>query len=253
MARLSGTTSGWLPVPPLLRRDHALFLDFDGTLVDIVAAPDLVRVAPELPPLLGLIADFLGGSLALVSGRALDDLVRLLAPFSGAMAGQHGRERRRSDGSVLSSPVPPALARAATMLADFAQQHPGVMLEDKGGTLALHYRQAPSLAAGCHERVRRVVDASGGALKAIDGKMVVELMPGNAGKGQAIAVFLAEPPFKGRMPVFVGDDSGDEEGFVVVDRLGGISVHVGAGPTAARHRLADVAEVLAWLARSVSL
>ena len=97
-----------------------------------------------------------------------------------------------------------------------------------------------------------MVDATGGALKSIDGKMVVELMPRTAGKGQAIAAFLAEAPFKGRMPVFVGDDSGDEEGFVVVDRLGGISVHVGVGPTAARHRLADVAEVLAWLARSVS-
>jgi trehalose 6-phosphate phosphatase len=139
------------------------------------------------------------------------------------------------------------------MLADFAERHPGVMLEDKGGTLALHYRQAPSLAAACRELVRRVVDASGGALKAIDGKMVVELMPRTAGKGQAIASFLAEPPFKGRMPVFVGDDSGDEEGFVVVDRLGGISVHVGAGPSAARHRLANVAEVSAWLTRSVSL
>jgi trehalose 6-phosphate phosphatase len=252
MARPSGSTSGRLPVPPPLRRDQALFLDFDGTLVDIAAAPDLVRVAPELPDLLRAIADFLGGSLALVSGRPLDDLVRLLAPFCGVMAGQHGRERRHSDGSVLRSSVPPALARAATMLADFAQQHPGVMLENKGGTLALHYRQAPSLAAACGELVRRVVDASGGALKAIDGKMVVELMPGNAGKGQAIAVFLAEPPFKGRVPVFVGDDTGDEEGFVVVDGLGGISVHVGIGPTAARHRLADVAEVLAWLARSVS-
>ena len=253
MASSSGTTGGRLPTPPPLCRDHALFLDFDGTLVDIAAAPDLVRVAPELPDLLRAIADFLGGSLALVSGRPLDDLDRLLAPFSGAMAGQHGRERRRSDGSVLTSPVPPALTSAAQMLADFAQQHPGVMLENKGGTLALHYRQAPLLAAPCGELVRRVVDASGGALKAIDGKMVVELMPGNAGKGQAIAVFLAEPPFKGRVPVFVGDDSGDEDGFVLVDRLGGISVHVGVGPTTARHRLADVAEVLAWLARSVSL
>jgi trehalose 6-phosphate phosphatase len=252
MARPSGTTSERLPAPPPLCRDHALFLDFDGTLVEIAAAPDLVRVAPELPHLLCAITDLLDGSLALVSGRPLDDLVRLLAPFSGAMAGQHGRERRRSDDRVLRSPVSAALARAAPVLADFADRHPGVMLEDKGSTLALHYRQAPSLAAACRELVHRVVDASGGELKAIDGKMVVELMPRTAGKGQAIAAFLAEPPFKGRKPVFVGDDSGDEDGFVVVDRLGGISVHVGAGPTAARHRLADVAEVLAWLARSVS-
>jgi trehalose 6-phosphate phosphatase len=168
------------------------------------------------------------------------------------MAGQHGYERRRSDGSILRSPVPPALARAAPVMADFAEQHPGVMLEEKGGSLALHYRQAPSLAAACGALVRRVLDASRGALKAIDGKMVVELMAGTAGKGQAITAFLAEPPFRGRMPVFVGDDSGDEEGFAVVDRLGGISVRVGAGPTVARHRLADAGDVMAWLARSVS-
>jgi trehalose 6-phosphate phosphatase len=252
MARSSGTSSGRLSAPPALCRHNALFLDFDGTLVDIAAAPDLVRVAPELPHLLGAIAGLLDGSLALVSGRPLDELVRLLAPFSGAMAGQYGRERRRSDGSVLRSPVPPALAHAAPVLADFAERHPGVMLEDKGGSLALHYRQAPSLTAACGALVRRVVDASGGALKAIDGKMVVELMPRTAGKGQAIAAFLAEPPFRGRMPVFVGDDSGDEEGFAMVDRVGGISVRVGAGPTVARHRLADVGDVLLWLTQSVS-
>jgi len=205
-----------------------------------------------LPRLLAAVADLLDGSLALVSGRPLDELARLLAPFSGAMAGQHGRERRRGNGSVLRFPVPPALARAGPVLADFAERHPGVMLEDKGESLALHYRQAPSLAAACGGLVRRVVDASGGALKAIDGKMVVELMARTAGKGQAITAFLAEPPFRGRMPVFVGDDVGDEEGFAVVDRLRGISVRVGPGPTAARHRLAEVGDVLAWLARSIS-
>jgi trehalose 6-phosphate phosphatase len=252
MARSSGIASGGLPAPPALRRHNALFLDFDGTLVDIAAAPDLVRVAPELPHLLRAVADLLDGSLALVSGRPLDELGGLLAPFSGAMAGQHGRERQRCDGSVLRSPVPPALARAAPVMADFAERHPGVMLEDKGGSLALHYRQAPSLAATCSALVRRAVDASGGALKAIDGKMVVELMPRTAGKGQAIASFLTEPPFRGRVPMFAGDDVGDEEGFAVVNRLGGISVHVGDGPTAARHRLAGVGDVLAWLARSVS-
>ena len=135
MARSSGTASGTLPAPPALRRHNALFLDFDGTLVDIAGAPDLVRVAPELPHLLGAVADLLDGSLALVSGRPLDELAGLLAPFSGAMAGQHGRERRRSDGSVLRSPVPPALARAAPVMADFAERHPGVMVEDKGGSL----------------------------------------------------------------------------------------------------------------------
>jgi trehalose 6-phosphate phosphatase len=250
MARSSGAALGELPAPPALCRYNALFLDFDGTLVEIAPAPDLVRVAPELPYLLGEVADLLDGSLALVSGRPLDELAGLLTPFSGAIAGQHGRERRRSDGRVLRFPVPPALARAAPVMADFAERHPGVMLEDKGGSLALHYRQAPWLAAACGALVRHLVDASGGALKAIDGKMVVELMSRSAGKGQAIASFLVEPPFLGRVPVFVGDDVGDEEGFAVVDRLDGISVHVGDGPTMARHRLAAVGDVLAWLAQA---
>ena len=241
-----------LPAPPPLHRDQALFLDFDGTLVDLAAAPDLVRVTAELPNLLQALSEFLDGALALVSGRPLDELDRLLAPFAGAAAGQHGLERRRSDGRVLRCPEHPALVRVRPLLAQFAQRRRGLMLEDKGGSLALHYRQAPSLEAECRGFVRRVVLGGGGALKALDGKMVVELLPESGGKAGAIEAFMAELPFRGCAPIFVGDDSGDEEGFVLVDRRGGVSVHVGAGITAARHRLADVASVLNWLARSVA-
>jgi trehalose 6-phosphate phosphatase len=247
-----GETAARLPAPKALQRDEALFLDFDGTLVEIAGAPDLVEVPPELPELLRALSDRLDGALALVSGRPIDQLARLLAPFAGAMAGQHGLERRRSNGGVLRCAAPPALDRIRPVLADFAEHHPGVRLEDKGCSLALHYRQAPALAATCRDVVRRAALGSGGALKAIDGKMVIELLVQPSGKGGAIAAFLAEPPFRGRVPVFVGDDSGDEDGFLMVDRLGGTSVHVGAGATVARHRLADVADVLAWLARSVA-
>ncbi len=241
-----------LSAPQVLQRHQALFLDFDGTLVEIAATPDSVEVPPELPQLLRALSDRLDGALALVSGRPIDELTRLLAPFAGAMAGQHGLERRRSDGDVLRCAAPPALDRIRPVLAGFAERHSGVRLEDKGSSLALHYRQAPSLSATCRDVVRHAALASGGALKAIDGKMVIELLAQPSGKGGAIAAFLAEPPFRGRVPVFVGDDIGDEDGFAVVDRLGGTSVHVGAGATAARHRLADVAGVLAWLARSVA-
>jgi len=241
-----------LPAPPPLHRDQALFLDFDGTLVDLAAAPDLVRVTAELPNLLQALSQLLDGALALVSGRPLDELDRLLAPFAGASAGQHGLERRHSDGRVLRCLLHPALVRVRPLLAHFAERHRGLMLEDKGGSLALHYRQAPSLEAACRGFVRRAVLGGGGALKALDGKMVVELLPESGGKGGAIEAFMAELPFRGRAPIFVGDDSGDEEGFAMVDRRSGISVHVGAGTTAARHRLADVAAVLNWLARSVT-
>jgi trehalose 6-phosphate phosphatase len=238
--------------PPPLRRDQALFLDFDGTLVEIAPAPSLVRVPAELPHLLGELADRLGGAVAVVSGRPLDELVRMLAPFAGGIAGDHGLERRYGDGNVTRCLTHPELERFRPLAADFATRHDGVLLEDKGASLALHYRQAPSLASRCHALVRRAAQASNGALAAVAGKMVIELMPRSGGKGRAIADFLADAPFHGRLPVFIGDDTTDEDGFAAVDRLGGISIHVGGGATIARHNLATVGEVWAWLARGLA-
>ena len=238
--------------PPPLHRGQALFLDFDGTLVEIAPAPGLVQVPAELPHLLGELANRLGGAVAVVSGRPLDEIAHLLAPFAGGIAGGHGLERRSSDGNVTPRLAPPELDRFRPLFAGFATQHDGVFLEDKGGCLALHYRRAPSLGALCHTLVREAAQASNGALVAVAGKMVIELMPRSAGKGRAIADFLAEAPFRGRLPVFVGDDTTDEDGFAVVNRLGGVSIHVGGGATIARHNLATVGEVLAWLARGVA-
>jgi trehalose 6-phosphate phosphatase len=246
-----GETAAWPIVPPL-HRGQSLFLDFDGTLVDIAAAPDLVRVAPEVAPLLTAAALLLDGAVAIVSGRPAEELARLLAPFSGVVVGQHGREFRQGEGNVIRCPDEPALARIRAPLADFAACHDGVFLEDKGGTLALHYREAPSLAQACRAFAKHAILASDGGLAAVDGKMVVDIVPRPCGKGRAIADLLAAPPFHGSVPVFVGDDTADEDGFVVVDRLGGISVHVGDGSTLARHRLRSVGDVLAWLARSVT-
>jgi trehalose 6-phosphate phosphatase len=238
--------------PPPLHRGQALFLDFDGTLVEIAQAPDLVQVPAGLPRLLDELADRLGGAVAVVSGRPLGELARLLAPFAGGIAGGHGLERRCADGNVTRHLANPELDRFRPLFAGFATGHDGVLLEDKGCSLALHYRQAPSLGSLCDALVRRAVDASNGALVAVAGKMVIELMPRSAGKGRAIADFLAEAPFRGRLPVFVGDDTTDEDGFAVVNRLGGVSIHVGGGATIARHNLATVGEVLAWLARGVA-
>lgn len=245
------TPSPALPAPPLLGRDEALFLDFDGTLVAIAPEPHLVRVTPELTGLLQQLLLMLDRAVALISGRTVDDLARLTAPFSGALAGQHGSERRNLDGTVIRAAPEPALDRLRPAFARFAAQHDGVLLEDKRSGLALHYRQAPDLAAACTSLVRRAAKASGGAYAVIEGKMVVELVPRQGGKGCAIAGFQAEPPFRGRIPVFVGDDTTDEDGFAVVNELGGVSVHVGDGATAARYRLADVGDVLGWLSRSL--
>jgi trehalose 6-phosphate phosphatase len=235
--------------PPPLHRDHALFLDFDGTLVEIAPAPNLVRVPAELPDLLDELADRVGGAIAVVSGRPLDELARMLAPFAGGIAGDHGLERRYGGGKVTRCRAHPELDRFRPLLAGFATRHHGVVLEDKGGSLALHYRQKPSLGSICHAFLRRAAQASNGALATVAGKMVVELMPRSAGKGRAISDFLANPPFHGRLPVFIGDDTTDEDGFAVVNRLGGVSVHVGGGATIAHHNLATVGDVLAWLDR----
>ncbi|HVC50397.1 MAG TPA: trehalose-phosphatase [Stellaceae bacterium] len=237
--------------PPDLACDDALFLDFDGTLVELAATPDSVRVAPEVPRLLAALSDWLGGAVAVVSGRPVADLLRLLAPFSGVMAGQHGSELRHGDGRLSRRKRDPALTRNHAALARLAARHRGVMLEDKGNTLALHYRQAPGFGAACRAAVRRAALASAGRLRAIDGKRVIELMPRGVGKGAAIAALSAAPPFHGRTPVFVGDDVTDEDGFAAIERLGGISIRVGAGPSAARYRLADEHDVAAWLAQSI--
>jgi trehalose 6-phosphate phosphatase len=238
--------------PPPLHRGQALFLDFDGTLVEIAPSPGLVQVPAELPHLLSELADRLDGAVAVVSGRPLDELARMLAPFAGGIAGNHGLERRDGDGIVTRCLVHPELDRCRPLVAGFATRHDGVRLEDKGGSLALHYRQAPSLGARCRALIRRAAQASNGALAAVAGKMVIELMPRSGGKGRAIADFLADAPFHGRLPVFIGDDTTDEDGFAVVNRLGGVSVHVGCGATIARHNLATVGDVLAWLARGLA-
>ena len=238
--------------PPPVRRNQALFLDFDGTLVEIVAAPSLVQVPNGLPRLLNELADRLDGAVAVVSGRPLDELAHMLAPFAGGIAGDHGLERRSGNGSVTRCRVHPELGRFRPLVADFVARHDGVFLEDKGGSLAVHYRQAPSLGARCRALVRRAAQSSNGALAAVAGKMVIELIPRSAGKGRAIAEFLADPPFRGRRPVFVGDDITDEDGFAAVNRLGGVSVHVGGGATVARHNLATVGDVWAWLAQGLA-
>lgn len=238
--------------PPRLRRDQALFLDFDGTLVEIAPSPDLVRVPAELPHLLNGVADRLEGAVAVVSGRPLDELARMLAPFAGPIAGGHGLERRSTDGNVTRRLVHPELDRFRPLIAGFATRHDGLLFENKGGSLALHYRQRPSLGARCQALVRRAARASNGALVAVAGKMVIELMPRSGGKGRAIADFLADAPFYGRLPVFIGDDTADEDGFEVVNRLGGVSIHVGDGATTARHNLAAVGDVLAWLAEELA-
>jgi trehalose 6-phosphate phosphatase len=242
--------------PPPLGRDAALFLDVDGTLLEIAPRPELVEVPRTLPILLDRLAAQRNGALALVSGRPLADIDRLFAPWRGAAAGVHGAERRRVDGSVVRQNDSPADAAAANalgrwrpVLAEAAERMPGVWLEDKGRTLALHYRAVPERGPQLVDLARACVRQENDCLRLIAGKMVVELQPRFYGKDRAIAAFMAEPPFQDRVPVFLGDDTTDEDGFAEVNRLGGVSVRIGdPAPTAARYALPSVSAALEWLA-----
>jgi trehalose 6-phosphate phosphatase len=234
-------------IPAIEVRD-ALFLDFDGSLVEIAATPADVAIDPGLPQLLDQAAARLNGALAVISGRPLADLSARLEPFRGAAAGIHGLERRRLNGKVVRPILDGFIARARPFLRQFAAVEPGVLLEDKDVAFSLHYRGHPDRAEACLDAARHAQALSNHQLTILQGKMVVELRPRAANKGRAILEYLGEPPFRGRRPVFLGDDSTDEEGFSVVNRLGGLTIHVGPpNGTAARFDLPDVSAVLAWI------
>ncbi|MBV9378148.1 MAG: trehalose-phosphatase [Alphaproteobacteria bacterium] len=254
MHKDASLTLGESSAPPRPDIQSALFLDVDGTLLEIAARPELVLVPKDLPAQLARLSVQREGALALISGRPLAQLDRLFQPWRGAAAGLHGLERRRADGvvdRVLDRNSAMALERLRPKLAALAASESGLRLEDKGGTLALHYRAVPHREAEIRALAEALRRDAGSVLRLIPGKMVVEFQPRSANKGQAIAAFLAEPPFTGRRPVFIGDDTTDEDGFVEIRRRGGIGIRVGLPcPTAAGYCLPNVTAVLAWLARS---
>jgi trehalose 6-phosphate phosphatase len=241
-----------LPPPPGLRpATIALFLDVDGTLVEIEREPGAVHVPARMCRILADLQQATEGALALVSGRALQQLDQLFAPLHLSAAGLHGLERRNLTREVVRAKPDPALLQAARQeLGAFADAQEGVMLEDKGLTLALHYRKAPEQQAAAEACARAVVAASAGGLTLLEGKMVFELKPPGCDKGWAIAAYMAEAPFAGRQPVFAGDDVTDEAGFAIVNRIGGVSIRIGADqrPTAATYGHEDVGAMQRWLA-----
>ena len=245
---------GNLPPLPGPGDRWALFLDVDGTLVAIEPTPEAVRVEPALRLLLERLAAANDGALALVSGRSLASIDAVFQPLRLPAAGLHGWERRRGDGTLAPTAEPIAiLAPLRPLLLAFAAARPGLRVEDKGGSLALHYRLAPHYAAVVCQRAREIAAAEP-QLRLIEGRKVVEFVPRGSHKGAAIADFLAEPPFAGRMPVYAGDDTTDEDGFAAVNRLGGLSIKVanpetrGRHASQARHRPPSIAALHGWLA-----
>lgn len=239
--------------PPICRLindpgEWALFLDFDGTLVDLAESPDAIRVPPQLPALLFALDERFGGALAILTGRTLENLDHHLPAEKLAAAGQHGAERRLHAGAHEAAAASPALAVARNEMERFRTEHPGVLVEDKGASLALHYRAAPAAREALVAFAEAMVSASAGALELIHGKAVCELRPAGASKGRALQAFLAEPPFAGRRPLVLGDDVTDEDAFAVALDAAGVAIKVGAGATQAQWRLASPVAARAWLA-----
>lgn len=239
-----------LPAPPALSRlveegPLALFLDFDGTLIELAATPDGIAVPETLAADLAALSQRLDGRLALISGRSIADLERHCGPLAVERAGSHGAERRRADGS-LHGPAPRGLPRPALdEIAGFARTS-GIAYEPKPHGAALHSRAAPELDEACALFMQDVAAAHGLVVKR--GKHVAELVRPGADKGRAVRAFMEEPPFAGSRPVFVGDDATDEDGFAACAGLGGFGVSVGPRKSeAALYRLADPAAVHQWL------
>jgi trehalose 6-phosphate phosphatase len=189
------------------------------------------------------------GAVALISGRSIDDLDRLFMPLRFCASGIHGCERREANGCVVRPPLASLkIGRVRHELDVFVSQRPGLILEDKHHALAIHFRQAPELEGEVRGLMRALCKSLGPDYRLQTGKCVLEIRLSGYTKGTAIAEFMRHSPFAGRTPVFIGDDISDEQGFFVVNELGGVSINVGNSiDTLAKHRLNGVSDVLQWL------
>lgn len=239
-----------LPPPPPLAQllesgPAALFLDFDGTLVDIAPRPGDIHVPDRLHGQLHALRDRLDGRLALVSGRALDDLERHLGHIAISRAGSHGASRFLADGSRLGTEPRGLSADSVAELKAFAEAH-GLFYETKAHGGALHYRGAPEKGEATLAFAERF--AASRELCVTSGKGVAELVRPGATKAAAVEAFMRVAPFEGAAPIFVGDDVTDEDGFAGAENFGGFGIAVGERPSArARYRLDSVAAVHKWL------
>ena len=242
------SSAGDLPAPPARLTRPALFLDMDGVLAPMAPTPDAVLPDARRTAVLKALDARLDGRLAIVSGRTLAEIDRIADGASRSASGVHGLERRRRDGSIVRGAPDAGVAEALEAFHHFAERDEGLIVEDKGVSAGLHYRQAPNQAEAAADLASDLADRTGLTLQ--PGHMVLELKTPGSDKGTAVTAFMAEAPFTGAVPVMLGDDLTDEHGFEAAERLGGFGVLVGpARPTAARYLLDGVDAVMDWLER----
>lgn len=234
------------PPPQALLADAALFLDFDGTLVELAETPEAIHVPQSLPRLLGRLRDRLGGRVAVVSGRSVANLEGHL-PLNGIpISGSHGLELRLRDGTLVPLHAPSTLKEVRAAVREFADKNNGLLVEEKPAGVALHYRQTPALEGPAICFIENLAGEAG--LVVQRGNMVIEVRPHGADKGDAVRALMKEEPFTGAFPLFIGDDLTDEHAFAAVAAMGGAGILVGPQrETAARYGLPSVAAVAEWL------
>jgi trehalose 6-phosphate phosphatase len=233
------------PLPPLDRA--ALLLDLDGTLLEIAPKPDLVSVPPGLCQVLCDLRDRLGGALAIISGRPVAAVDALLPGVAFAVAGEHGAAFRFGPTEELERiPLPKAPAEWLTEAERLAARYPGAFVERKAAGFVVHYRLAPAAEGPMTEALARLVGAAADRFRLVPGRKALEVRPIGADKGHAVRLLMARGPFRGRQPIFIGDERTDEDGIAAAEALGGVGLFVPAVfgcPEAVRN----------WLARLLDL
>jgi trehalose 6-phosphate phosphatase len=228
MMQLAAHDAAAVHAVPLPRDHWCLFLDVDGTLLELAPTPGAVVVEPGLLPLLARLRGAAAGALALVSGRTIADLERMFGELALPLAGLHGCERRDAHGTLHVAEVAhEQLAEVRAGLSAMVARHPGLMLEDKGAGLALHFQGARELEHQLRAEVALLAAPLVPAFTILDGHAVIEIKPAVHSKDSAVTAFMHEPPFMGRTPIFIGDDQTDYGGFAAVRRFQGLAIAVG--------------------------
>jgi trehalose 6-phosphate phosphatase len=242
-----------VPVPATLvphLNQTAILLDIDGTLLDLAPTPREVWVPPGLSKTLNRLLARTSGALALVSGRSLNDIDLIFAPDQFPAVGGHGAEMRvAADSESVATHAPPMDKELKRRLAVIAKLSPGILLEDKGYSLALHYRLAPHAEKAIYAAVSLIrADLPNAPIEVLPGKCVCEIKHSGFNKATGVRELMTHEPFKGRRPLFVGDDVTDETVFAIMSELGGMAFSVGRRAKGVAGYFDDPGDVRAWLA-----